>query len=142
VSKRGKRKLHKRIKKSRKQYIPNPNVKNLHHCLYIGRHWDAGRYSRLLRNHWYFKIYIPANTLHRLIHQEVFNIPVPSEETCRHIYYTLLSMEDRGELSNEDSLVTRLHLIIELIGDKDEPARKGFEKQLQVVKEFYEKAAP
>ena len=139
VSKKSK-KLRKRIKRSQNQRYMDPYITNCHHCLWIGKKWNAGHYSRMLRNYWYFKVYIPANTIHKLIHQEMVEIPVPSEDVCRMVYYDILAMENRGEITPEDPIWERLQLLIDQIGDNCPTTTYALSKQVQILKEFYARA--
>lgn len=135
------RKLKNRIKHNerRANFAHDPNVKDNHHMLWVGAVWNKCYYAKLLRNYWYSQIYIPKNTLHKWIHEDIRSgLPVPSETTCRAVYNQLLAMEKCGELSPKDPIWVRLQLLISLFGDNDPATVYGLQRQLNIVTKFYE----
>lgn len=134
------RKLKKRIKANRRDFAHDPYVKNVHHLCWIGARWNSHYHTKLLRNYWYCQVYIPKNTLHRWIHQDIPNgLSVPSETTARSVYNRLLEMEKLGELSPKDNIIVRLELLISLFGDNDPATVRGLEQQLRIANQFYRK---
>lgn len=134
------RKLKNRIKcnERRVNFAHDPNVKDNHHLLWVSTIWNKQYYARLLRNYWYCQIYIPKNTLHKSIHEEIRGgLSLPSDTTCRAVYNKLLEMEKLGELSSKDPIGYRLKLLISLFGNNDPATVKGLRKQLNIAAKFY-----
>lgn len=87
---------------------------NCHHLLWQGRHWKQG-YAKLLREHPYFKVNIPKDTLHREIHSKIHDIPTPNGAECRKAYELLLQDIASGKLDvAKDSISKRLDFLIEI----------------------------
>lgn len=130
--------MSKRRKRKRKQ--KNKGVENTHHLCWPRRRWDSG-YAHAIRQHWFFRIEIPAQTLHRTIHVEMSGIPVPDGAVAREAYEQVVLLEERGALSPEASIETRLSLLIALFDYAAQPTADGFKEQLEVVRRF-KKASP
>lgn len=136
MSKNKKKKRKRLLKKSLKATPRSGNIKNRHHCCFIKAKWK-GRYTSAIRDFHYCIIPIPRDTLHRLIHLNVYEIPVPSELAAKRAYENLLLLDENGALSNDDSIEMRLMLLAALF-DRSAPATaKGFRDQLAVAHKFY-----
>lgn len=113
-----------------------------HHLLYQRRHWDSG-YAKALRNHPYMGKKIPRNTLHRIIHEKLHDIPCPNDSICRKVYLALLAEEKAGRIDpKHDTIEQRLDwLIAQLL--EDCPATVAILKwQRDIVSKFYTSKDP
>lgn len=108
-----------------------------HHLLWRRRDWSRG-YAKALRNHWYCMIKIPRDTLHRLIHDEVLKIPVPSGLICRDTLAQLQLLEKANVIHDTDPIEKRLRVLICCLDTGDSPTAEALKRQLEVV-ENYEK---
>jgi len=130
-----KKRRYEKRKKRRNKTIIVCKRKDTHHILWQKCHWK-GKYSRLLREYYYCKVEIPKDTLHRQIHLEVNEIPVPSEKKCKYALTILEELSNRLLITPDDSFELRLNLLIGIF--RDEPKiKEALEKQLAIVCEFY-----
>lgn len=123
----------KKNKKKKKQ--TTHKAFNTHHLCWPKAKWNSG-YAKALRNHWYFCMLIPANTLHKYIHSEINEIPVPDGHAAKIAYEQVVLLEKQGALHTEASLETRLSLLIALFDCFVQPTADGFKKQLRIVRRF------
>jgi hypothetical protein len=92
-----------------------------------------------VRDFHYCIIPIPRDTLHRFIHLNVYDIPVPGEMAAKRAFETLVLLDKNGALHDDDPIEMRLLLLIALF-DKTAPATAdGFREQLAAVYRFYSK---
>lgn len=133
-----KRRYNKRHKKRKNRRIEHPYVKDCHHILWQKNKWKQGSIHKL-RDHYYCKIYIPRNTLHRYIHQNMAEIPVPRETDARTVLWHLNCLEKSGAVSNEDPLEKRLIVLIALFECIAQPTADALKEQLDLVREFNKK---
>lgn len=82
-----------------------------HHMLWQKRHWKQG-YARLLREHEFFKVMVPQQTLHRLIHSKIHDVPTPNGKDCKRAYYLLVFELREGRLSMDMRPSQRLDFLI------------------------------
>lgn len=85
--------------------------RNLHHLIFQARHWNQG-YAKMLRDHWYFKIRIPQDTTHRIIHSRLHDIVMPGGSLCKSAYQHLLDAEKAGQIQPTDTPQQRLTWLI------------------------------
>lgn len=130
--------MSKRSKQKRKQR--DRGVENTHHLCWPRKNWNGG-YAHAIRQHWYFCVEIPAQTLHRVIHEEMSGIPVPDGAVARGAYEQVVLLEKQGALHPEASVETRLSLLIALFDCAAQPTADGFKEQLRIVRRF-KKAPP
>lgn len=84
---------------------------NCHHLVWPRKDWN-GEYAHNLRELSCFKVYIPAETLHKLIHEETWGIPCPNEVICRIVYDEVVRDLALGAVAEEwDSLPFRLEYL-------------------------------
>ena len=96
----------------------NPKAADCHHLLWQARHWDYGS-AKALRNHDYFKMLIPRDTVHREIHSRIADIPMPGQELCKMALRAVNQGLKDGILNMvDDSAEQRLDFLIWLWEDK------------------------
>lgn len=84
---------------------------NCHHMLWRRTEWSE-YYAHKLRELSGFKVYIPANTLHKVIHEKMGGIPCPNEVICRIVYDEVVRDLALGAVAEEwDSLPFRLEYL-------------------------------
>lgn len=125
-----------RIKKhKKKQPRPTSSVRDRHHLCYQRKKWTRGS-LRLLRDYWYCKVSIPRDTLHKKLHLEVSDVPVPSESSAKSALKQLEMLEEYNAISEYDSIERRLDILASLFDCSDQETANAFRKQLEVVREF------
>lgn len=88
--------------------------KDCHHLLWSRHDWQNG-YASELRSHPYFGIRIPQDSLHRQIHLEISNIPVPGGEACHKALEALnLAVEQKQVAISQDSPQERINFLLEI----------------------------
>ena len=113
------------------------NQCDIHHVLFIGRKWGYGELLSL-RQFWYCKISIPRETLHRYIHENLANVPIPKLENAREALRQLRFLEKNGAIHETDDIERRLEILIALFDCVEPRTTEGLKKQLEIVREFYE----
>lgn len=127
---------YKRNGKARRQN----NVMDRHHLCYQKRKWHSG-YLLALRDYWYCKVLIPRDTLHKMIHCNVMDVPAPSGSSAKSALEQLRYLEKYGSITEFDSIERRLKLLAALFDCCEQPTADAFRKQLEIVREF-RKAPP
>lgn len=90
------------------------DVRDFHHLLWPRHDWSSGA-AYLLRNHKYFGMIIPRDTLHHDIHQHIINIPVPPQELCEDAFRRICFAKKRKLISiPSDTPDRRLNFLISL----------------------------
>lgn len=113
--------------------------RNEHHMLFPAADWRQSHFGQKLREHRYFRRFIPENTLHKYIHQEVFSIPVPPGRVCERAYREFLRRYDHHLIdANHDTLERRLQLLIDLFSGCPSTV-KALKEQQRVAIKFYSK---
>ena len=108
--------------------------KDRHHLLYQRRHWNSG-WALRLRNHPYMIKLIPRETLHRIIHENVSNIPQPSGKECKTAYELISCLDKEGKIKESDPLEKRIELLLSCFENPE--TRKALIKQREVISQFY-----
>lgn len=90
-----------------------------------------------LREHPYCKVCIPRDTLHKMIHDEILNVPVPRPVNIREAVFQLRSLESFGAISPKDSFEKRLRVLIALFEYVEQPTADALKIQLKVAERFY-----
>lgn len=106
-----------------------------HHLCYIRRDWDHG-YAQLIRQFHYCTISIPKATMHKFIHDNLVEIPVPSELAAEKAYEQLLLLDKYGALGEDDPLGIRLLVLASLFDCIAQPTADGFRKQFDIVQSY------
>lgn len=110
-----------------------------HHLLWCRRDWRIG-YAHALREHWYFRMAIPKNTLHARIHESIACIPVPSGTSAKEAFRQLTFLETYGAIHKSDSIEKRLKLLIALFDCQEPATADALKQQLRIVQEYNKKA--
>ena len=113
--------------------VHTDKVKDLHHLCWPRKKWHNG-YAGVIRNHWYFKVYIYKNTLHKEIHGVMQGIPVPDVAVAKQAVMRLRTLEHEGRLHQSDSVETRLRLLASLFPKT--ATGLAFNRQLSVVQHY------
>ena len=108
---------------------------NHHHILWPRKKWAKG-YAGKLRCFWYLRPLIPADTLHRHIHENMIGIPRSNELLCQSALEQLKTLDERKLLHKEDSLRLRLELLICLLDTGDSPTAEALRQQLRLVDSY------
>lgn len=117
-------------------------TKDRHHILFFRRSFCKEMWSRRLREHPYLGVMIPADTLHRQIHEAMTNgVPRPSEFACETVWHDLEDLRLMG-LADEktDGIERRLDTLIELFsycGENADDTIKALLTQKYIVRKFY-----
>ena len=87
---------------------------NCHHLIWQRKDWSE-EYAHKLRELACFKVYIPAETLHKLIHEEMWGIPCPNEVICRIVYDEVMGDLSTGKMMGDkwNSVLYRLEYLAE-----------------------------
>lgn len=129
-------KTKRRNKKYRKrQPRPVSNTRDRHHLCYQRNKWARGS-LRLLRDYWYCKVSIPRDTLHKKLHLEMPDVPVPSDSSAKSALKQLEMLEQYSAITEFDSIEKRLDLLASLFDCSDQKTADAFRKQLEIVREF------
>lgn len=104
-----------------------------HHLLWYKKDYSKG-WAKRLRDHWYCRVDIPRDTLHREIHNQVGYVPVPRVFIIKDALFQLNLLERFGGISPNDPIEKRLQVLMALF-DCCEPATyNALLKQLDVCK--------
>ena len=127
-------------KKHKKTSLKNTRI-NTHHLCWRRRKWSKG-VRKELRTHPYCLVKIPRNTLHKYIHDNMGDIPIPKDCSIRSAISQLEYMENYGAISLDDPIEKRLLLLAALFEVTDQPTADAFRKQYYLVCDFMRKAPP
>lgn len=106
---------------------------DLHHLVWTRRAWNKG-IAKELRQHWYMRVEIPKDTLHRQIHHEIPNgIPVPNGKEIKHVLDALRTYEKYGVISHNDNIDKRMSILLPLFQGR---AKNAMYKQFRIVSKF------
>lgn len=101
-----------------------------HHFLFQRRNWQQ-EYAKALREDIYSGSYIPV-VLHRELHRQIKDVPVPDRMTLKDAYITLYHKKRVGELSEDDSIATKLAFLIDLFGE-DSPTGRVLKRERAIL---------
>lgn len=107
-----------------------------HHILWYKRDYQKG-WAKRLRDHWYCRISIPRDTLHREIHSEVAHIPVPRAASIKDALFQLQLLERFGGISPDDNFDKRLMVLMALFECVEPATYEALKKQHEIVCKFY-----
>lgn len=108
-----------------------------HHILWYKRDYSKG-WAKRIHDHWYCRVEIPRNTLHREIHNEVAHIPVPRVVSIKDALYQLQLLEQYGGISSKDSIEKRVKVLMALFDGCEPKTYEALKKQYDVICEFYQ----
>lgn len=102
----------KKKKLNRKSRRPRTTVSQYdkHHLCFIRRRWNVGS-VRALREFHYCIMPLPRATLHRYIHENMANIPAPSEFAAKSALDQLRYLEKYDAIHDDDPIEKRLVLL-------------------------------
>lgn len=104
-----------------------------HHLLWYKREYSKG-WAKRIRDHWYCRISIPRDTLHRKIHYEVAHIPVPRVLAIKDALFQLELLERFGGISKNDPIDKRLRVLMALFDCIEPKTYEALKKQYEVCK--------
>lgn len=110
-----------------------------HHILWYKKEYSKG-WAKRLRDHWYCRLEIPRDTLHRQIHHEVAHIPVPRVISIKSALQQLEILERFGGISADDTIDKRLKVLMAIFDCCEPATHNALKKQLDVVCKFYHKS--
>lgn len=130
-----KKRRKRRHKKRNTARLTRPYIKDCHHILWQKSKWTHG-YVLKLRNYDYCRIYIPRDTLHRFIHSQIKEIPVPREMDAESALEQLKYLEEREAISSSDPLEKRLIVLIALFDCASQSTADALREQLEIVRGY------
>lgn len=113
-----------------------PDYNDRHHLLWPQHDWNKGC-AKALRDHWYMVVQIPMNTLHRTIHYEIMNIPVPRGCVAKDILFHLNTLENYHAINSDDTIEKRLTVMMALTECVEPETYSALKQQLDIVRKFY-----
>lgn len=129
-----KKKHHKKHRKRLKSVTVS--VINHHHILWERRLWNSGS-LRALREYYYCIVPLPKETIHKLIHEKIRNVPVPKQSYARYVLDELKKLDDVGAISDKDRIEKRLSVLICFFDCIEQETANALWEQLKIVREFY-----
>ena len=133
-----KKKLRYKRRKYRNNRKPISSAQDRHHIFFMRKSYSKGELSTL-RLFWYCIVSIPRDTMHREIHCEINNIPVPSGLNARLALEQLYALEEYGAISWDDPIEKRLEVLISLFECCEQPTADALKRELKVVRRFNQK---
>lgn len=124
------------MKKAKKKQ-PRNRRKDIHHLFWIKTDYNRG-WAKTLRTHWYCRVSIPKETLHRKIHFEVFRVPVPRGENAKQAVAQLNLLEKYGAIHPYDNIEKRLNVLMSLFECCEPETYKALKTQYDIVRKFYQ----
>lgn len=107
-----------------------------HHLLWYKRDYSKG-WAKRLRDHWYCRVDIPRDTLHKEIHNQVSYVPVPGACAIKDALFHLNLLERFGGIGPNDPIEKRLQVLMALF-DCCEPATyNALKKQLDICNSLH-----
>lgn len=131
MSRKLKRKGHRR----RRRRTFNPNKLDRHHLLWISSKW-TGYWAKRLRLHEYCIVEIPQYTLHKYIHMEMSEIPVPLEALSRAALERLEQDLVNNTISMKDPPAKRLEWLLEQFNGRSPATANALKHELRIVQKF------
>jgi hypothetical protein len=128
----------KREQKNRKRQLTANGTRNCHHIFYQRTNWGRGALS-ILRQYPYCKAYIERETLHATIHSKIGNVPTPKPVNALEAVRQLQCLKEQGAITENDSIVKRLIVLIALFDDIEPKTANALQRQLDIVCKFYDK---
>lgn len=115
--------------------VAHVSTNDRHHIFYQRRHY-AGEQAKRLRCHWYARIDIPRDTMHRRIHEFVGDVPAPHPRSIRLALEKLAVMEQQGAIRRTDSFCKRLSVFIDLFSNTEPATAEALRRQLNIACEY------
>lgn len=127
--------MSKKKKRKKKRLATYCSQRDFHHFLFPRRKWDEHYFSHLLRNHNYCGDYILKYTTHHAVHEAVSNVPIPNEDVCSYILCQLNEMYAAKYISDNDSPIKRISILITLLEGIADATADALRAQREVMKE-------
>ena len=109
---------------------------DLHHFFYPKKDWTKG-YAKLLRDHWYCKVYLTRSS-HDTLHARLARMPVPDGKACKVVYYAIVQLEHEGRLHRTDSVAERIRLLKALFRLSDSEMTTALDRQHIILQNIYQ----
>lgn len=105
-----------------------------HHLLFQRRNYHGALAE--LRSYPYCVVSIPKDSLHRMIHESVHNVPTPKPANAREVLQELRTLYRYGGIKDTDDIEKRLVVLIALFDIIEQPTCDALKKQLAIVQEY------
>ena len=125
-------------KKRRRKHDVNLTAKDWHHCLFQKRHWKIG-WAKVLREHPYCGTLLPTHTLHRYIHENITDIPVPDGKACRIAFDVINNWLEADYISVDSPLEQKLAVLSSIFNKMSPDTAYALRKQLEIVRNYNER---
>lgn len=122
----------KRKKKYRRRAAVPISGTNRHHLLWERSRYVKHEWANKLRNHQFCIVEMLVGE-HRLIHERMRLVPVPSESACKGAYEAIEDLWERGTICEQTPLETRLEVLICLLDYVADDSASALKKQLAIV---------
>ena len=136
MARKGKRR---RCRRDRRRMRRGRNAQkkfNNHHLLWERKRWTKHAWANKLRTHPYYIVRLPAQAVHRVIHEELSHIPVANEALCRYAYEVTNIQLEAGTLNYDDKPTKRLMVLIRVFEGASEPTAKALREQQRIFQDF------
>lgn len=107
-----------------------------HHIWFCRHDYNKG-WAKKLRTHWYCTVEIPKDTLHRMIHHGMVQVPVPSAIAIQNALQQLQMLEKNGAIHPYDNAERRLYVLMALFECICPDTHAALKKQYLMVCKFY-----
>lgn len=128
----------KKYKKKKKRRVREINLhrEDLHHMLWQRNMWHYG-YAHAVREHWWFKVYLPQMTIHKYVHEDIPCIPVPDQKSLKHVWEQLRVLETMNtELMENMKPSKRLMWLCGVLGEGEEKTISALRLEIEVLEEY------
>ena len=125
-------------KKRKKRVISNDHSKDWHHIFFQKRHWKTD-WAKLLRDHSYCGSMLPKHTLHRYIHENIKDIPVPDGKSCRMALEAINNWLETGYISMDSPIEQKLIVLINVFNRLSPETAQALRKQLEIIRNYHQR---
>lgn len=112
--------------------------KDLHHLCWPRSSWNAG-YAHAIRNYPYFVVELPKDTVHREIHHQMRQVPVPSAFAAHTAWQQIKILEHFGVLHPDDPPEKRLGILVGLFDCSSQKTADAFRRQAKIIRKYANK---
>lgn len=134
-----KKRRYNRKKQKKKNVSIQSSCCDRHHIFWTRRSYSQHPWALKLRNHPYSIVLIPKNTLHREIHHNVPEVPLPKEIVCERVYNELERLWNFGAIKDTDDIIKRLDLLIFVMKYAADDTVEVLEQQRAIASRYYKK---
>lgn len=135
---RGGGSMGKKYKKKKKRRVREYNLRreDLHHLLWTRYKWRCG-YAHAVRECWWFKVYLPQLTIHKYIHEDIPEIPVPAEKDLKKAWEQIRVLETMNpDIMEKMKPSCRLKWLIGVLGDDCEETITALKLEIEILEEY------